>query len=140
VSKLPKELNSGSALTLSLNSVFLDLQHPELNTIMHSYRRPSISLIPLVHDDNDLPDPPGQDSLVDTPTKRYRVPRRGIPFFPWHVNPIVRIFRSRHPLSHVLYCTNTLGYLYRTLYVFCASPRVCCSGGFQCCRLRDTLA
>lgn len=45
---------------------------------MQSYRRPSISLIPLVHDKDDVFEPPGQESLVGAPAKRYKVSRRGI--------------------------------------------------------------
>ena len=53
---------------------------PRPNTVilMQSYRRPSISLIPLVHDNDDLFGPPGQESSVNTPVKRYQVSRRGI--------------------------------------------------------------
>lgn len=46
---------------------------------MQSSRRPSISLIPLVLDNNDISEPPGHDNLIDSPPPgHYQVPRIGI--------------------------------------------------------------
>lgn len=51
---------------------------------MQSSTRPSISLIPLVHDNND--------PALHPPGKRYQIPRSGIPFFPHRAIPIARYF------------------------------------------------
>jgi hypothetical protein len=50
--------------------------------IMQSSTRPSISLIPLVHD-NNVP-------ALYSPRKRYQVSRTGIPFCPHRAIPIAR--------------------------------------------------
>jgi hypothetical protein len=50
---------------------------------MQSSARPSISLIPLVHDNNDHP-------AFHSPRKHYHVSRTGIPFCPHRAIPIAR--------------------------------------------------
>jgi hypothetical protein len=57
---------------------------------MQSSTRPSISLIPLVHDNND--------HALPSPRKRYEVPRPGIPFSPHRAISI-----ARYPLTAVIF-------------------------------------
>jgi hypothetical protein len=83
---------------------------------MQSYRRPSISLIPLVHDNNDLPQPLGQDSVVGTSTKRYQVSRRGILFFPRRAIPIVKPYSTAVILSAMFFTVLTLLAIFIALF------------------------
>lgn len=84
--------------------------------IMQSSTRPSISLVPLVHDNND-PAP-------HSPSKHYQVPRTGITFFPHRVVPIARhlsqlSFSQSCPSSHYY----SWPYLSRSLRPLC-KPKI----------------
>jgi len=83
---------------------------------MQSYRRPSISLIPLVRNNNDLPQPPRQDSLVPTSTKRYQVSRRGILFFLHRAIPTVKLFFTAVILSALFFTVLTLLAIFIALF------------------------
>ncbi|KAH9964472.1 hypothetical protein BC827DRAFT_1187344 [Russula dissimulans] len=98
--------------------------------------RPSISLIPLVRDSDNLSQPSGHDTHHSS--KRYLVPRRGILSYLPMPTQLSDVFHSRRPLCPVLYCANVPGYIHRTLHVLRASTRVCCRCRFQCRCLRDT--